>query len=242
MKLSIIIPVYNEEKTILEILKRLINIRIPSVEKEVIVVDDGSSDRTVANIKYHPSADGLNIKNIKLIKHYTNRGKGSAVRTGIKNATGDYILIQDADLEYNPKDIPRLIAPVLNGNAEVVYGTRLRRLPNFSRDERNIRFFLHYIGNRLLSLITSILYGQWITDMETCYKIFPRNVLEKIDLSAKGFEFEAEITAKLLKKGVRIKEVPITTNPRGYNEGKKLRTFRDGAIALFSLLKYRFID
>mgnify|MGYP001607567106 FL=1 len=124
----------------------------------------------------------------------------------------------------------------------MVYGTRLKRMPNFSRDERNLRFLLHYIGNKFLSLITSILYGQWISDMETGYKLFPKSALDGIRLNSKGFDFEPEITAKLLKKGFKIQEVPITTNPRGYSEGKKLNTFKDGTIALFTLLKCRFID
>lgn len=238
MKLSIIIPVFNEEKTILEVLQRVNSLKMSSVKKEIIIVDDGSSDRTVANIKYQI----LKIKNIKLIKHFINQGKGRAVITGIKHATGDYILIQDADLEYNPKDIPRLIAPILKGDTKIVYGTRLRRMPSFSRDERTPRFFLHYLGNRLLSLITSVLYGQWITDMETCYKLFPRKAAEKINIVAKGFDFEPEITAKLLRKGYRILEIPIMTKPRGYDEGKKLNTFRDGIIALFTLLKWRFTN
>ena len=124
----------------------------------------------------------------------------------------------------------------------VVYGTRLKRLPNFSRDERTPRFVLHYIGNRFLSFLTSILYGQWLTDMETCYKIFPSKIAKNLNIHAKGFDFEPEITAKLLKKGIKIVEVPIVTNPRGYKEGKKLRTLRDGSVAFWTLLKYRFVD
>ena len=132
--------------------------------------------------------------------------------------------------------------PILNGTSKVVYGTRLNRLPSFSREERTPQFLLHYLGNKFLSLLTSILYGQWITDMETCYKLFPRKAVENMKLNARGFEFEPEITAKLLKKGYKILEIPISTKPRGYDEGKKLNTFRDGTIALWSLLKYRFVD
>lgn len=241
MKLSIIIPVFNEEKTILEILKRVINIKIPNIDKEIIIVNDGSTDATASEIRNSiPIKSG---RNFKIFRHTKNLGKGAAVRTGIQNATGDYIIIQDADLEYNPNDISRLIEPIKKNNGRiVVFGTRLKRLPNFLRDERTPRFFLHYIGNRILSFITSILYGQWITDMETCYKLFPKNAAYEMTLRSKRFDFEPEITSKLLKKGYRVVEVPITTNPRGYKEGKKLNTFKDGMIALWTLLKYRFID
>ena len=238
MKLSIIIPVFNEEKTISEILKRVSETKISGVEKQIIVINDGSTDSTASKIHNflvkHPD--------IKIINHTKNQGKGAAVRTGIKNATGDYIIIQDADLEYSPKDIEKLIKPVLNGTSKVVYGTRLKRLPSFSKEERTPQFLLHYVGNKFLSLLTSILYGQWITDMETCYKLFPRKAVEDMKLNARGFEFEPEITAKLLKKGYKILEIPISTKPRGYDEGKKLNTFRDGFIALWTLLKYRFVE
>lgn len=237
MKLSIIMPVFNEKKTILEILKKVTDLKIKGIEKEIVVVDDGSFDSTSAKI-----LNSKFIKNIKFIQHTTNQGKGKAVRTGIQNSSGVYIVIQDADLEYNPKDIQKLLHPIINNEAKVVYGTRLNRLPNLSRDERTPQFLLHYFGNRFLSLITSILYGQWITDMETCYKLFPKKAVSKIKLNAKGFEFEPEITAKLLKKGYRIFEIPIRTNPRGYDEGKKLNTIRDGTLALWALLKYRFSD
>lgn len=235
MKLSIIIPVFNEEKTILEILKRVIEVKVLEVKKEIIVIDDGSTDHTALKIK-----SSKFFKELKFLSFKENQGKGAAVREGIKKATGDYIIIQDADLEYNPKDINKLIAGV-NHN-KVVYGTRLNRLPNLSRDERTLQFMLHYLGNRSLSLLVSILYGQWITDMETCYKLFPRKALNGIKLKSKGFEFEPEITSKLLRRGYKIVEVSISTNPRGYNEGKKLNTIRDGTIALWSILKYKFFD
>lgn len=238
MKLSVIIPVFNEEKTIREVIKRVASVKIHGVDIEIIVVDDGSTDGTSAKLK----AQSLKRKNIAIIAHKKNQGKGATVRTGIMHAGGDYILIQDADLEYHPEDIKKLIDPVRSRDAKVVYGTRLKRLPNFSRDERTPRFLLHYIGNRMLSLLTSILYGEWITDMETGYKLFPKESVNNINLNAKRFDFEPEITAKLLKKGYKILEVPISTNPRGYEEGKKLNTVRDGAIALWALLKYRFIN
>ncbi len=235
MKLSIIIPVFNEEKTIAEIIRRVAEFSIPDVEKEIIVVDDGSTDATASEIR--------NSKfEIRNFRHDKNMGKGAAVQTGIREAKGEYIIIQDADLEYDPKYIESLLQPIINGQAKVVYGTRLKRLPNFAKDERTPQFFLHYLGNKFLSLITSLLYGQWITDMETCYKLFPREMVNNLNLKARGFDFEAEITAKLLKAGAKIWEVPIVTNPRGYDEGKKLNTFRDGLIALWTLFKYRFTD
>jgi dolichol-phosphate mannosyltransferase len=236
-KLSIIIPVFNEGKTILEMLVRVGRIKLSRIEKQIIVVNDGSTDETKNEV--------LNFAaklNIKFINHERNQGKGAAVRTGIENATGDYIVIQDADLEYDPKDIEKLIKPILEGKSKVVYGTRLKRLPNFSNEERTPQFLLHYLGNKFLSLLTSILYGQWITDMETCYKVFPKSALDNINLNSKRFDFEPEITAKILKKGLRILEVPITTTPRGYNQGKKLNTMKDGAIALWTLIKYRFVN
>ena len=232
MKLSIIIPVFNEEKTVGKILKKVLDLKIANVGKEIIVVDDGSTDKTRQILKQ--------IKNIKIILHDNNKGKGSAVKTGIKNATGDYIIIQDADLEYDPEQIRTLIQPILENQAGVVYGTRLKRLPNFSKEEKTFQFLLHYFGNRFLSLITSILYGQFVTDMETCYKLFPKKAVDRMKLNARGFEFEPEITAKLLKSGYKILEIPINTIPRGYDEGKKLNTFRDGTKALMTLFRYRF--
>lgn len=242
MRLSIIIPVFNEEKTISEILKRVDRVKIPNVEKQIIVVNDGSTDNTTSEISNFQSACRRTISNSKFLKHEKNMGKGAAVRTGIKNATGDYIIIQDADLEYNPQDIGKLVSPILNDTSKVVYGTRLNRMPSLLKEERTPQFLLHYVGNKFLSLLTSILYGQWITDMETCYKLFPKKAVESMKLNARRFEFEPEITAKLFKKGYRILEIPISTKPRGYAEGKKLNTFRDGIIAFWTLFKYRFVN
>src|SRR3989344_2066213 len=240
-KLTILMPVFNEEKTIAKIIDRVNAVKLPKgIVKELIIIDDGSADNTSSEIE--SACKNLSVDTCKMLKHAKNQGKGKAVRTGIKEASGDYIIIQDADLEYNPEDIKKLIKPVLEKEAEVVYGTRINRLPNLSGEERKPQFLLHYLGNRFLSLLTSILYGQWITDMETCYKLFPRSEAKSIRLKSKRFDFEPEITSKLLKKGLRIKEIPITTNPRGYEEGKKLNTFRDGIVAFWSLIKYRFID
>jgi dolichol-phosphate mannosyltransferase len=238
MKLSIIIPVYNEEKTVLKLLDRVNLVKLPSVLKEIIIINDGSTDTTHAKIHKYKQR----VKGLKYIQHDQNKGKGAAVITGITKATGEYIVIQDADLEYNPQEITKLLQPILQGTASIVYGTRLKRLPNLSRDERTPLFLLHYMGNRVLSFVTSVLYFQWITDMETCYKVFPRSVAKSIPLHARGFEFEPEITAKLLKRGHMIHEVPIITTPRHYNEGKKLQTIPDGFKAFITLLKYRFVD
>src|SRR5258708_27490962 len=229
-KLSIIIPVYNEEKTVAKILKKVLSTKLPVKYIEYIVIDDGSIDNSKLEIK------SLKSKKIKLLSHKKNLGKGVAVRTGLKHATGDYIIIQDADLEYDPKDIIKLLEPVKKGKAKVVYGTRLNRLPNFKRDERTPRFLLQYVGNKFLSFTTSVLYFHWLTDMECCYKLFPHDALNDIQLHARSFDFEAEITAKLFKKGYNIIEVPISTNPRSYDEGKKLRPLQDGTKALWTLL------
>jgi dolichol-phosphate mannosyltransferase len=238
MKLSIIIPVYNEEKTVVPLLKKVIAVKLPVSKKEIIVVNDGSNDSTLTKIKKLQSASNR----FTLINLKQNQGKGAAVRKGIQKAKGDYIIIQDADLEYDPSDIKKLLKPIFSNKAEVVYGTRLKRLPNFARDERTPRFFVHYLGNKFLSLTTSVLYFNWVTDMECCYKLFPKSALEGVTLHAKGFELEPEITAKLLKRGYKIIEVPISTNPRNYAEGKKLDTVKDGVKAIWSLVKYRFIN
>ena len=236
MKLSIIIPVYNEEATIVEVLKRVLNEKVSGIEKEIIVVDDGSTDSSKFKIL------NSKITGVKKIFHKKNLGKGAAVKTGIKNSTGDYIIIQDADLEYHPKFIKFLLEPIFKKRAKVVYGTRLKRMPNLKGEERTLQFLVHYLGNRFLSFFTSILYGQWITDMETGYKLFHKKALSGVKLNAKGFEFEPEITAKLMKKGYEILEVPIEANPRGYDEGKKLNTIKDGTKAFWYLFKYRFTD
>lgn len=236
-KLTIIIPVFNEEKTIQQVVRRVSDLRLPNIKKEILIINDGSTDSTKQKL------DSLKKSQETIVIHSKkNEGKGSAVIKGIKQATGDYIVIQDADLEYHPKFIQELLEPLSSDNGVVVYGTRLRRFPNLQKEESTPLFLLHYFGNRMLSLITSILYGSWITDMETCYKLFPKSSVKNMILRAKGFEFEPEITAKLLKGGNKIIEVPIITIPRGKGEGKKLRTFYDGSKGLIALLKYRFVD
>ena len=232
MKISIVMPVYNEEKTIAQILEKVCAVRLPW-EKEIIVVNDGSIDKSEEKIQPFR-------KKIVYIKQ-DNQGKGAAVRTGIEKATGDYIVIQDADLEYDPQDINRLISRA-DGNFEsVIYGSRLTEPPVLFGPDRT-PILLHYFGNKVLSLVTSLLYGTWLTDMETSYKLFPKKAMEKIHIRARGFEFEPEITAKLLKNGYKITEIPITTRPRDFSEGKKLNTWKDGRKAFTALIKYRFVD
>jgi dolichol-phosphate mannosyltransferase len=236
MKLSIIIPVFNEQKTLPLVIQKLKSQRLPGVVREIIIVDDGSTDSTPAYIQQISKKS----TNIHSFFHTSNKGKGAAISTALQYAKGDYILIQDADLEYDPSDIPNLLKPVTEGKAIVVFGTRLKRLPNFTKDERTLQFFIQYLGNKALSLITAMLYGHMLTDMETGYKLFPKKALRGTKIKAKSFDFEPEITIKLLKKGYKIHEVVIKTNPRGYSEGKKLRVFRDGFQALYTIVKYKF--
>lgn len=225
-------PVYNEEATVAEMIRRVKAVPF-LMETEIIVVNDASTDKSGQILK--------KIKGIHYFEHKSNQGKGAAVRTGFENARGDYIVIQDADLEYNPNDINRLLGQIEKGGKTVVYGSRLTQPPVLFGAHRT-PILIHYFGNKFLSLVTSLLYGAWITDMETCYKLFPRKALDKITIRARGFEFEPEITAKLLKAGYKIKEIPIETKPREFTEGKKLDTWRDGRKAIMALVKYRFVD
>jgi glycosyltransferase involved in cell wall biosynthesis len=234
LKLSIIIPVYNEEKTIREIVSQVKKVKLPiGLAKEIIVVDDCSGDESYKILK--------NIDGLQLIKHDKNMGKGAAIRSGIKKSSGNLILIQDADLEYDPFDYPKLVDPILSGKTKVVYGTRLKNYPVRVFGRRHTPFVTHYLGNMFLSFVTRLLYGSNITDMETCYKVFGREVVKNIKIESDRFEFEPEITAKILKAGHKIHEVPIKVKPRGYDEGKKI-TWRDGFLAIWTLIKYRFTN
>jgi len=226
-KLSIIVPVFNERSTVAEIVRRMRSVDLP-VDREILIVDDGSDDGTAAVLTQ------LGDSTVRVLKHPSNRGKGAAIRTGLENATGDLVLVQDADLEYDPDDWPRLLAPVLKGRARVVYGSR------FTGERRNM-LFLHWVGNRFLSLVTNMLYNSTLSDMETCYKLFDPHVLDGVRLEADRFDFEPEFTAKVLRKGIRIYEVPISYAGREPNEGKKI-TWHDGVVALWTLVKYRFVD
>lgn len=227
MRLSVIVPAYNEEKTIRELISRVARVQLAD---EILVVDDGSVDGT-PEILRQLEKEGQ----IRLIGHERNRGKGAAVRTGIQAAQGDLILVQDADLEYDPRDYPALLNPIKEGWAEVVYGSR------FLGGPRRPILFWNMVANRLLTLMTNVLYNNILTDMETGYKLFKAEVIKSIPIKASGFDFEPEITAKLLKRKVRIFEVPITFNPRDYSEGKKIG-MKDAFIAVWTLLKYRVVD
>lgn len=227
MKLSVIIPIYNEVESIREILKR---VRATKLANEIILVDDGSVDGTRELLK---TLDGKGT--VRAILHEQNQGKGAAVRTGLDAAKGDVLLIQDADLEYDPRDYPTLLKPIEEGIADVVYGSR------FLGGPRRVTMFWHMVANYLLTFMTNILYDTILTDMETGYKIFRRKVVEGMSIRAKRFDFEPEFTAKVLKRRYRIYEVPISFNPRDYSEGKKIK-LKDAFEAVWTLFKYRFVD
>jgi glycosyltransferase involved in cell wall biosynthesis len=228
-KLSVIVPVFNERNTVVEVVRRMRAVELPDgIEREIIIIDDGSGDGTRDVLRQ------LGDSTVRILVHEKNRGKGAAVRTGLALATGDYVLIQDADLEYDPDDWPKLIAPVIRGRASVVYGSR------FTGERRNM-LLLHWIGNRLLSLVTNVLFNSTLSDMETCYKLVDRKLLVDLGLRSDRFDIEPEITAKILKRGIRIYEVPISYMGREFDEGKKI-TWRDGFAALWTLVKFRLGD
>lgn len=221
VKISVIMPVYNERGTIGEILRQ---VREVNIDKEIIIVDDCSTDGTQGLLKHLG-------KDIKIIYHAHNKGKGEAIKTGLREARGDLVLIQDADLEYAPQEYYKLIQPMVEGKADIVYGSRFLRDNKFTVSS-------HYWGNRFLTLATNLLYGSKLTDMETGYKVFKRDILESMELEAVSFDFEPEVTAKALKKGYKILEVPISYRGRGYHEGKKI-SWKDGLAALHCLLKLK---
>lgn len=246
MKLSIVMPVYNERATLAEIVSqvRAVDltvdpegknplIRGPIVfEREIVIVDDGSTDGTrdiLSGWMQKPSPD------LRIIFHAVNGGKGAALRTGFEQATGDIIVIQDADLEYDPRDYLKLLEPILEGRSPVVYGSR------FSGGPRAAMSLAHTMGNQMLTVITNVLYGTSLSDMETCYKCFRSDVIAGVPLRSRRFEIEPELTAKILKRGYTVFEVPISYNGRAFHEGKKI-TWRDGFTAVRTLIKYRFVD
>jgi len=227
MNLSVIIPVYNEVNNIEEIVKR---VQATKLAKEIIIVDDGSQDGTHELLR---KLDGM--KKVRVILQAKNQGKGAAVAVGLKAAKGDILLIQDADLEYDPRDYLTLLKPIEEGLADVVYGSR------FLGGSHRVAMFWHMVANRLLTFMTNILYNTILTDMETGYKVFRREVIEGMNIKAKRFNFEPEFTAKILKRNYRIFEVPISFNPRDYTQGKKIK-LKDAFEAVWALLKYRFVD
>jgi glycosyltransferase involved in cell wall biosynthesis len=230
--LSILIPVYNEAKFIVPVLEMVAAADSAGLEKELIVVDDGSTDGTRDVLK---NLDGAKY-GAKIYFHEKNQGKGAALRTAQGYATGDIILIQDADMEYSPKEYPELLRPILDGQADVVYGSRL----SGGKVTRAFHFW-HYFGNKFLTFLTNVLYNCTITDMETCYKVFRAPIFKNVNIKSNRFEFEPEITAKVMKQKVRIYELPISYFGRDYAEGKKI-TWKDGFGAIWALVKYRFVD
>ena len=226
-KITILIPVYNEVNTLEEILNKVENTDFCGLEKEIILIDDCSTDGTKEIYSKFP---------YKVLYHNVNKGKGAALRTGFKEANGDIIIIQDADLEYDPKDYKDLIRLVLEDKADVVYGTRLTGV----KPSRAFMFH-HLLGNKFLTFVTNLLYCTTLTDMETCYKCFRADFVKDIKIHSNRFDFEPEITAKILKKGARLYELPISYYGREYKEGKKI-TWKDGIYALWTLIKYRFVD
>ena len=225
VKLSVVIPVYNEEKTIQEIVRRVQEV---ALEKEVIIVNDGSSDGTAQAL--NRIADDYD--NLVVLDQIRNRGKGAALRKGFAQATGEIILIQDADLEYDPRDYGQLLEPILDGRADVVYGSRFLGGPH------RVLFFWHYAGNKFLTLLSNMLNNLNLSDMEVGYKVFRRQILERIDLKSNRFGFEPEVTAKIARLRPRIYEVPISYSGRSYEEGKKI-TWKDGVVAFFCIVWFR---
>ena len=225
--LSVLMPVYNELATVLEAIER---VRAVDMEKELVIVDDGSTDGTRELLR--EKVDGR-LDGAMVLYHEENSGKGAALKTALSHARGSYVIVQDADLEYDPEDYHALLAPLLKGRARVVYGSR------FTGEHRDM-FFWHWVGNRFLTFLTNLFYNTTLSDMETCYKVFERELIQEMGIRSDRFNFEPEITARLLKRGVRIYEVPISYCGREFSEGKKI-TWRDGVVALGCLIKYRFV-
>jgi len=231
-KISVIIPVYNEINTIREIIKR---VQAVDIEKEIIIVDDGSMDGTREYLKsINEKVSDKKMQSLKIFFNETNRGKGAALKTGFKEASNDIIVIQDADLEYDPEDYNILIEPIIKGLADVVYGSR------FLGGSHRVLYYWHYVGNTILTLISNMLTNLNLSDVWTGYKVFKKDVIKNMNLVENGFGFEPEITAKISKLNLRIYEVPISYHGRTYKEGKKI-TWKDGLKAFWYILRYKFI-
>lgn len=233
MMLSVVIPVYNERKTLFEIIRRVLAAPI-NLERELVLVDDFSTDGTLD--LYPTLASEFPNAKIRVFKHSVNKGKGAALRTGFAEARGDVVVVQDADLEYDPHDYPKLLKPILDGRADVVYGSRF-----VGGDEHRVHYFWHYVGNRFLTLLSNMCTNLNLTDMETCYKMFRAEVLRNIRLRSNRFGIEPEVTAKVARGGWRVYEVGISYSGRSYEEGKKI-TWRDGMKAIVSILRYAVAD
>jgi glycosyltransferase involved in cell wall biosynthesis len=232
-RLSIVIPAYNERATVEDLLRRVAAAALPAgIEREMIVVDDGSKDGTCELLREIAARGEWPLR---LVEHAVNQGKGAAIRTGFAAAAGDIVLIQDADLEYDPAEYPQLLAPILADQADVVFGSRFLGGPH------RVLFFWHYVGNRFLTMLSNMLTDVNLSDMETCYKVFRREVLDGIDLQSNRFGIEPELTAKVAKQKVRIYEVPISYRGRTYAEGKKIG-WKDGFSAIWAILKYNLFS
>ena len=225
-KISVVMPVYNENKFIREIIKR---VQAVDLDKEIICVDDASTDGT-REILQEAAAAGT----IRTFFHKTNMGKGAAVRTGLHEIQGDIVIIQDADLEYDPEDYHALIRPIMRGKTKVVYGSRFL-------GEHKAMYFWHAVGNNLVTLLTNILFDTTLTDMETCYKVFTADIAQQLKLKSNRWGFDPEITAKIMRMGHRVYEVPISYTGREFNEGKKLTGWKDVWVVLYTIMKYRFV-
>jgi glycosyltransferase involved in cell wall biosynthesis len=227
--LSVVIPVFNERNTIMEIIRNVEGVSLPGLEKEILIIDDFSTDGTRDILKEH--IEGRN--GIRVLYHDCNRGKGAALRTGITQTRGDIVLIQDADLEYDPQEYPRLLTPILAGKADVVYGSRF-----VGGESRRVLFYWHYVGNKFLTTLSNMFTNINLTDMETCYKVFRGEIIRTIRIEEDRFGFEPEITAKVARMGSRIYEVGISYDGRTYSEGKKIN-WKDGVRAIWCIIKYR---
>ena len=236
MKLSVLVPVYNEERTLEEVVRRVCDFQIP---KEIILVDDASKDQSrkiLTRLQEENDRVKDPLNELKVFFHPVNQGKGAALKTALSHVTGDIVIVQDADLEYDPKDYPSLLAPIQAGQADVVYGTRFA-----GGGAHRVHFFWHSLGNRMLTLLSNMLTNLNLSDMEVGYKVFRAKVLDGIELKSKRFGFEPEITVKLAKKGCRFYEVPISYHGRTYEEGKKI-TWKDGVAALYYMIRFRLAD